>query len=174
MQRALLCLISGIPLSGKSSFIGQLMKRVNDYVFISTDEIRFDRQKNYRLMPENEPLVWKEAYAKIDQALKEKKVIFFDDTLLKIESRGVMLTRYHHIPVILFAFEKPSWDTLAQRNQRRNWKKVDEETLKNYFYSYQFPTDNEKKYYYRVFEVKDGQDSDIINDVSELLNELHG
>ena len=174
MQRAFLCLISGIPLSGKSTFIGQLMKRVVDYVFISTDEIRFNIQQHYRVLPENESRIWKEAYAQIDHALAQRKIVFFDDTLLKIESRGVILTRYHHIPVILFAFQKPPWDIVTQRNERRRWKKVEGDTLLHYFHTYQFPTENEKKYYYRVFEVEDGQDSDIMTTVSELLNELHG
>ena len=174
MQRALLCLISGIPLSGKSTFIGQLMKRIVDYVFISTDEIRFNIQQHYRVLPENEPRIWKEAYAQIDRAIAQRKVIFFDDTLLKIESRGVILTRYRHLPVILFAFHKLPWDILTQRNERRRWKRVDNDTLIDLYATYQFPTENEKKYYYRVFEVQDGQDSDIMTAVSELLNELHG
>jgi len=68
MRQGILCIFSGPPLSGKSTFIGGLRKNIKTLVIISTDEIRFELAKDYQFRPEMEPLVGELAYQRARSA----------------------------------------------------------------------------------------------------------
>lgn len=174
MKQGILCIFSGPPLSGKSTFIGGLKKNIADLVMISTDEIRFEMNKDYVFRPEIEKQVWELAYQRARKAIKEGHVVTFDATLINPEYRGRLLLQFPNTAIIYFAFIKPDFSTIEQRNEKRKWKQIEAQVLKNMYDQYQFPTDSEKTYYYKVFEVTNESFTDTIETGSEFIKKLHG
>lgn len=174
MKQGILCIFSGPPLSGKSTLIGGLKKQLSDLVIVSTDEIRFELSRDYQFRPEMESLVWELAYQRARSALKQGHLVAFDATLINPEYRGKLLLQFPQTAVIYFAFVKPAFALVEARNERRKWKQIDATALKNMYDHYQFPTDSEKTYYYRVFEVTNENFSATIDAGVTLLRNLHG
>ncbi|MGA0875979.1 MAG: AAA family ATPase [Bacilli bacterium] len=174
MKQGILCIFSGPPLSGKSTLIGGLKKQLSDLVIVSTDEIRFELSRDYQFRPEMESLVWELAYQRARSALKQGHLVAFDATLINPEYRGKLLLQFPQTAVIYFAFVKPAFSLVEARNERRKWKQIDATALKNMYDHYQFPTDSEKTYYYRVFEVTNENFSATIDAGVTLLRNLHG
>jgi predicted kinase len=174
MKQGILCIFSGPPLSGKSTFIGGLKKNLPDLVMISTDEIRFEINKDYAFRPEIEKQVWELAYQRARKAIKEGQVVTFDATLINPEYRGRLLLQFPNTAIIYFAFIKPDFSLVEQRNEKRKWKQIEANVLKNMYDQYQFPTESEKTYYYKVFEVTNEAFTDTINLGSEYIKQLHG
>ena len=174
MKQGILCIFSGPPLSGKSTLIGGLKKQLSDLVIVSTDEIRFELSRDYQFRPEMESLVWELAYQRARSALKQGHLVAFDATLINPEYRGKLLLQFPQTAVIYFAFVKPAFSLVEARNERRKWKQIDATALRNMYDHYQFPTDSEKTYYYRVFEVTNENFSATIDAGVTLLRNLHG
>ena len=174
MKQGILCIFSGPPLSGKSTLIGGLKKQLSDLVIISTDEIRFELSRDYQFRPEMESLVWELAYQRARSALKQGHIVAFDATLINPEYRGKLLLQFPQTAVIYFAFVKLDFALVESRNERRKWKQIDATALRNMYDHYQFPTDSEKTYYYRVFEVTNENFSATIEAGVTLLCNLHG
>lgn len=174
MKQGILCIFSGPPLSGKSTFIGGLKKNLTDLVMVSTDEIRFELNKDYIFRSDMEKQVWELAYQRARRALKEGRVVTFDATLINPEFRGKLLLQFPNTAIIYFAFVKPNFSIIEQRNERRKWKQIDAGVLKNMYDQYQFPTDSEKPYYYKVFEVTNETFTDTIELGTALIKNLHG
>lgn len=174
MKQGILCIFSGPPLSGKSTFIGGLKKNLTDLVMVSTDEIRFELKKDYIFRPDMEKQVWELAYQLARRALKEGRVVTFDATLINPEFRGKLLLQFPNTAIIYFTFVKPNFSIIEQRNERRKWKQIDAGVLKNMYDQYQFPTDSEKPYYYKVFEVTNETFTDTIELGTALIKNLHG
>ena len=174
MKQGILCIFSGPPLSGKSTLIGGLKKSLSDLVIISTDEIRFELSRDYHFRPEMESLVWELAYQRARFALKQGLIVAFDATLINPEYRGKLLLQFPQTAVIYFAFVKPDFALVEARNERRKWKQIETTALRNMYDHYQFPTDSEKTYYYRVFEVTNENFSATIDAGVTLLRNLHG
>ena len=173
MRQGILCITSGPPLSGKSTFVGGFLKAMKSIVFISTDEIRFEMNHTYDFMPETESKVWATAYDRTQTALNRGEIVFFDATFSQIMFRGSLLQRFKKYPVIYFAFEKPPFELIAERNEKRYWKKIDGNVLKKLYDDYQFPTETEKKYYYRVYDVNLENFERIIGEGVEFLLSLY-
>jgi predicted kinase len=174
MKQGILCIFSGPPLSGKSTFIGGLKKNLNDLVMVSTDEIRFELNKDYIFRPEMEKQVWETAYQRARKALKEGHMVTFDATLINPELRGRLLLQFPNTAIIYFAFVKPNYSIIEQRNEKRKWKQIDVGVLKNMYDQYQFPTESEKTYYFKVFEVTNETFTDTIELGTTLIRNLHG
>ena len=174
MKQGILCIFSGPPLSGKSTLIGGLKKNIPDLVMVSTDEIRFELNKDYVFRPDMEKQVWELAYQRARKALKEGYVVTFDATLINPEFRGKLLLQFPNTAIIYFAFVKPDYSIIEQRNEKRKWKQIDANALKNMYEQYRFPTESEKTYYYKVFEVTNETFTDTIEKGSALINNLHG
>jgi predicted kinase len=174
MKQGILCIFSGPPLSGKSTLIGGLKKNLTDLVMISTDEIRFEINKDYVFRPAMEKQVWELAYQRARKALKDGHVVTFDATLINPEFRGKLLLQFPNTAIIYFAFVKPEFSIIEQRNDKRKWKQIEASALKNMYDNYQFPTDSEKTYYYKVFEVTNENFTATIESGSALIKNLHG
>jgi hypothetical protein len=63
---------------------------------------------------------------------------------------------------------------VLERNEKRKWKQIEANELKNMYDQYQFPTESEKTYYYKVFEVTNEAFTHTINLGSEYIKQLHG
>jgi predicted kinase len=174
MKQGILCIFSGPPLSGKSTFIGGLKKNLTDLVMVSTDEIRFELNKDYMFRPEMEKQVWELAYQRARKAIKEGQVVTFDATLINPEYRGKLLLQFPNTAIIYFAFVKPDFSIVEQRNEKRKWKQIEATVLKNMYDQYQFPTESEKTYYYKVFDVTNDSFADTIELGTALIKNLHG
>ena len=174
MKQGILCIFSGPPLSGKSTLIGGLKKNLTDLVMISTDEIRFELNKDYVFRPEMEKQVWELAYQRARNALKEGNVVTFDATLINPEFRGKLLLQFPNTVIIYFAFIKPDFSMIEQRNEKRKWKQIEAGALKAMYDNYQFPTESEKTYYYKVFEVTSESFIDTIEIGTAFIKNLHG
>ena len=174
MKQGILCIFSGPPLSGKSTFIGGLKKNLPNLVMVSTDEIRFELNKDYVFRPELEKKVWELAYQRERSAITDGHVVTFDATLINPELRGRLLLQFPNTAIIYFAFIKPDFSIIEQRNEKRKWKQIDTIVLKNMYEQYQFPTESEKTYYYKVFEVTNESFTDTISLGSEFIKHLHG
>ena len=135
MRQGILCIFSGPPLSGKSTFIGGLKKQINSMVIISTDEIRFELSRDYQFRPEMESLVWELAYQRARAALSAGNVVAFDATLINPEYRGKLLLQFPKVPVLYFAFIKPDYYVIKERNEKRKWKQIDAGALKKMYNS---------------------------------------
>lgn len=174
MRQGILCIFSGPPLSGKSTFIGGLKKQINSMVIISTDEIRFELSRDYQFRPEMESLVWELAYQRARAALSAGNVVAFDATLINPEYRGKLLLQFPKVPVLYFAFIKPDYEVIKERNEKRKWKQIDAGALKKMYDDYKFPTTSEKTYYYRVFDVTNENFLDTIEIGAKFILNLYG
>jgi predicted kinase len=174
MKQGILCIFSGPPLSGKSTFIGGLKKKLSDLVLVSTDEIRFELNKDYTFRPDMEKQVWELAYQRARKAVKEGYVVAFDATLIHPEFRGKLLLQFPNTAIIYFAFVKPPFSVIEKRNEKRKWKQIEASVLKNMYEDYQFPTQSEKTYYYKVFEVTNETFTDTIETGTDFIKNLHG
>jgi predicted kinase len=174
MRQGILCIFSGPPLSGKSTFIGGLKKNINTLVIISTDEIRFELAKDYQFRPEMESLVWELAYQRARSALNNGQVVAFDATLINPEYRGKLLLQFPKIPILYFAFVKPDYQVIKERNEKRKWKQIETNALKKMYEDYKFPTESEKTYYYRVFDVTNENFLDTIEVGARFILNLYG
>lgn len=174
MKKGILVIISGPALTGKSTFLGGLMKGIAPLVVISTDEIRQELYASYEFKPEREKEIWQIAYQRVDESLKKGAIVCLDATLRTPENRGAILNRFRGWPILYFAFEKPPLELLLERNQKRTWKQFPEEVIKKMHNDYQYPTESEKTYYYRVYEVTQENFNAIIEKGVHELLELNG
>jgi predicted kinase len=174
MKQGILCIFSGPPLSGKSTFIGGLRKTLKQLVIISPDEIRFELTKQYQFRPELEHQVWQTAYQRIDDHLKHGDIVCLDATLINSDYRGVVVQRFPHYPIIYFAFAKPDLQLILERNARRKWKQIEPAVLQKMYNDYQTPTPSEKTYYFKVFDVDYDQFSSTISLGAKFIEDLYG
>ena len=173
MRQGILVITSGPALTGKSTFLGGLKKLVKDFMIVSTDQIRFDTFGSYDFNPANETFIWSTAYAQTDTYLKQGFVVCLDATFRTPEYRGMLLNRFKHVPVVYFAFEKPDLAILIERNRKRTWKQFPESAIEMMHNDYRYPTESEKLYYYKVFDVNASNFYDMITLGGTYLHELH-
>jgi predicted kinase len=174
MKQGILCIFSGPPLSGKSTLIGGLKKGLRDAVIVSTDEIRFELSKDYVFRPELEKKVWELAYGRAQALLDAGTIVCFDATLINSDYRGQMINRFRGFPILYFAFVKPEFSVVQLRNEKRKWKQIEPEALKRMYDAYQFPTETEKSYYYKVFDVTADNFTATIESGITFIQNLHG
>jgi predicted kinase len=173
MQQGILVISSGPALTGKSTFINGLRKITPSFVIISTDQIRYDLYGTYDFNPTNEPAVWSTAYAEAEKFLKVGMIVCLDATFRTPEYRGMVVNRFKKYPIIYFAFEKPELSLLLERNKKRTWKQFPEVAVEMMYHDYRYPTDSEKTYYYKVFEVSKENFYMMIEKGGIYLHELH-
>jgi predicted kinase len=118
--------------------------------------------------------VWELAYQRARKAIREGHVVAFDATLINPELRGKLLLQFPNTAIIYFAFVKPDFSVIEQRNEKRKWKQIDSEALKQMYDAYQFPTETEKTYYYKVFEVTADNFTATIASGITFIQNLHG
>jgi predicted kinase len=141
-----LVLISGSPLSGKSTLIRKLIRELKNYVVASTDETRKELLGNYEDHSREEE-VWKLVLKKLNDGLKQGKITILDATLRQKDLRMNFLKEYSDCDIYYIAFEKLPLDLILERNKKRTWKQIPEDILKRLWNEYEFPTDEELKLY---------------------------
>jgi predicted kinase len=169
----MLIIISGPALSGKSTFLEALSKELNTLVIVSTDDIRMELYQSYEYKPECEKEVWSLAYTRLDEHLYNGQLVALDATLRTIESRAIIINRFQNFPIVYFAFEKPNLTLLLERNHQREWKQFPEEAIKKMHEDHQFPTQVEKAYYSKVFDVTRMDFSPTIKTSSEWIKNYY-
>lgn len=174
MKQGILIILSGPALTGKSTFLGLINKEIKVLKIVSTDDIRMELYQSYDFKPEREKEIWDLTYQRIEQQLNEGALVALDATLRTIENRGAIVNRFKHFPIVYFAFEKPALEVLLERNRNRKWKQFPEEAIHKMYHDYQFPTDIEKTYYYKVFDVPFNQYSVKIRVITDWLKVNYG
>jgi predicted kinase len=174
MKQGILVIISGPALSGKSTFLGGLKKAIKGFVIVSTDEIRMELYQSYSFDPQKEPAVWELTYQRIESHVNSGDIVCLDATLRTPMYRGQVIKRFAKFPIVYFAFEKPTLEVLLERNKKRYWKQFDEAAIKFMHEEYQFPTESEQTYYYKVFTITQDNATQIVSVGSEFLKALHG
>ena len=144
-----LVIVSGIPGSGKSSWIrGQISKKGG--IHISRDQVRYSL-----LAPNDEYFkkdkdVFRKFINKIQDALdtNDLTTIYVDATHLTKKSRAKVLNalRLDKDTVIeIIQFDVPLKVCIARNNLRTGRKRVPEETIADMFLSLEEPTEDEAK-----------------------------
>ena len=174
MRQGILVILSGPALTGKSTFLGGLLKGLDNMTLISTDEIRFELYQSYEFKPEREKEIWQLAYHRIETCLAKGSIVALDATLRTPEYRGAVINRFRKWPIVYFAFEKPPLETLLERNQKRTWKQFPEAIVKKMHDDYEYPTPSEKTYYFRVYDVTQSTFNYIIQLGIHDLKALNG
>jgi predicted kinase len=170
----MLIILSGPALTGKSTFLGLINKEIKILNIISTDDIRMELYRSYDFKPEREKEIWDLTYHRIEDLLNRGSLVALDATLRSIENRGAIVNRFKHIPIVYIAFEKPELQVLLERNRTRKWKQFPEEAILKMFHDYQFPTEIEKTYYLKVFDVPFAEYSDKIRIITDWLIKNYG
>ncbi len=167
MKQGILIIMSGPALTGKSTFLGMIHKEIRSLQVVSTDDIRIELYRSFDFKPEREKEVWDLTYQRIEKLLQSGMLVALDATLRTIENRGAVVNRFKHFPIVYFAFERPPLEVLMERNQKRTWKQFPKEAILKMFHDYQFPTETEKTYYLKVFDVPFNDYSDKIKEIGE-------
>jgi predicted kinase len=139
-MKGLLVLLSGPPLSGKSTLITKLKEQLPDIVVVSTDDIRMELFGNYDFVEQREPIAWRLAHERVQQSLEKGGVTFLDATLRTPFYRQEFRSHHEDFPCALIAFEKLPLSLLQKRNRERTWKSFDADIIKRLHEEYVFPS----------------------------------
>lgn len=144
----LLILVSGPPLTGKSTLIDSLQEAFNhQLVIVSTDDIRQELYGSYEFYASREPEIWNIAFERISNALLKRQVAVLDATLRIPSLRVSIRQRFNEFPVFYIAFKKVPLQTLLERNEKRVNKQFTPETIKRLFEEYTLPKKDELNHY---------------------------
>jgi len=159
-MKAALILMSGSPLSGKSTLSKKIKKHFGQECFvISTDSIRKKLTGDYS-DHSREFDVWAAIVKKAIKDLNNKKIVVIDATLRQKDIRLKHIDYYKNYDIYYIAFEQLSFETILERNQERVWKQLDESTLKNMWQGYEFPDEEELKLYKKSIVINN-ENSDL-------------
>lgn len=170
MPKALLILLSGPPLSGKSTFLENLKKQLPSIQIISTDDIRLELYGSYDFFEPREPKVWELAHARIAFALERNQISIIDATLRTSAYREAFRSFHEKYPCALIAFEKLSLALLQTRNRQRSWKSFDPKVIERLHAEYLFPVPKEQATYAWFTQVNDQNMLEKIDEVKQHLN----
>jgi predicted kinase len=166
-KKASLILMSGSPLSGKSTVTKQIRKFFGgDCVVVSTDEIRRELTGDY-INHTREFDVWAIIVKRTLKALKRGKVVVLDATLRQKDLRMRHLKYYKNYPIYYIAFEKIPFEVILERNEERTWKQIDKTILKKLWEEYEIPTEEEMTLYKKSTMINNDNSE---KKISELLD----
>ncbi len=142
-KEAILVLVSGSPLSGKSTLIKKISDNFpEESIVISTDETRKRLTGAYSDYSKEKEM-WDDVLSSIDDGLKSGKVVFLDSTLRQKWIRDNFFDKYKKYKIYFIAFEKTSMKKLMQRNITRASKALTVERMLKLWKEYENPTDEE-------------------------------
>lgn len=153
-----LVILSGPPLSGKSTFAGLMqIEYIFDKVFVvSSDEVRKLETGRYDDFSK-EDTVWKMVEMMLDpinikRSMKcQPTIVVLDTTALTSQRRLYYFKKfkdyYKEVEVVYF---KTSLRTLLKRNKKRTEKMIPEEDLKEMYYKYEPISKYEKEKYDKI------------------------
>jgi predicted kinase len=171
-KKPILVLMSGSPLSGKSTLAKKISDLINDEVVIaSTDETRKRLTGSYSDY-NKEKEMWDDILLTIDKNLKLGKIVILDSTLRQKWIRDDFFERYNRYKIYFIAFEKSSLKKLMSRNVKRVKKSLTVEKILTLWKSYENPTDGELSKFSNWIRIKvDYTDNDIDAIATEIKNE---
>lgn len=163
MKKLFLC--SGIPGSGKSTWVKEQVKK-NGGVHVSRDAIRFATLKENEEYFAKENIVYETFVRTIQNALDNvngPKDIYADATHLNEKSRRYLLDKLNlsNVEEIILLHFNISIETALERNAKRTGRAlVPEETIRNMNNSLSLPTKN-SKYHYTIWKIN--EDGEVVN-----------
>jgi predicted kinase len=178
MKKGMLILISGSPLSGKST----VCKKIKDYfkkdsVLLSTDEFRRHMTGSYGDYSREQD-VWAEIVRITLKNLKRKKIVILDATLRQKDLRMKHIDYYKKYELYYIAFEQIPFGVLLERNNERTEKKLNEKRLKEMYDGYQLPQEDELKLYHKSIVINNENSeikiNELINYIQERRSENNG
>jgi predicted kinase len=171
-KKEILVLVSGSPLSGKSTLIEKICSNFpDDSVIISTDETRKKLTGKYSDYSKEKEM-WDTVLSSIDKELKLGKVVFLDSTLRQKWIRDNFFDRYKKHKIYFIAFEKTSMKRLMQRNISRASKSLTVEKMLKLWKEYENPTDEELSKFSSWTRIKiQYTEKDIEEIVKNITNE---
>jgi predicted kinase len=146
-MKACIVLMSGSPLSGKSTIAKQIKSHFRGDCYVaSTDEIRKEITGSYE-DHSREKDVWATVIKRMLKHLERGKVVVLDATLRQKQLRLDHIEFYKKWPIYYIAFERLPIETILERNLQRNWKQIREDRLREMWAEYEVPDGEELKLY---------------------------
>lgn len=160
MEKRNLILLTGVPGSGKSTWVNSMFHLFKKPIIISRDEIRFSMVAENEEYFSKEKEVFKAFYKSIQEALDSPDFnnVFVDATHLSEASRNKVLDKLNldnvtNLCVINFA---PYLSTCLERNRQREGRAcVPEDVITDMWMHYSPARHNEKYKYAHIWEVND-------------------
>ena len=153
MKLKRLCLLSGAPGSGKSTWAREYVKNNPEVAYISRDEIRMEMLNEGDRYFDKEKAVFREFVARAKAALLNgAKCVILDATHINFISVRKILVALNWVEDYSMICFNISLSTLLERNsQREGFAKVPEEAVKNMF----FKQDNPLEYCNDVYFINE-------------------
>ena len=153
-------LMTGVPGSGKSTFIREQLKELNAVyekaIHISRDEIRFSLLEENDDYFAKEDLVIKTFIKRISESILKYDVVFIDATHLTESARNKILKEVENIDlcfVVAINFIVPLEICLERNAKRTGRERVPDEVVKKMFKNYKPAKYSEKFYYDGIINV---------------------
>ncbi len=168
-MKACIVLMSGSPLSGKSTVVKQIKSYFGGDCYVaSTDEIRKEITGTYEDHT-RETDVWATIIKRMLKHLEKGKVVVLDATLRQKQLRMDHLEYYKRWPIYYVAFERIPIETILERNQERVWKQIREERLRELWAEYEVPDDEELKLYAGAAKINNENAAEKVRSLMEQI-----
>lgn len=154
MKSKTLWLTSGVPASGKTTFIKE---NLPDTPHISRDEIRFKMLGDNEDYFSHENEVFNEFVKEIQEALDNENACVADATHLDERSRNKLLDKLNleEVEIIILSFKVPL-GTLLERNENRTGRAyVPKSVIRRMYHQLKPATYNEKYKYKDIVTIKE-------------------
>lgn len=154
MKSKTLWLTSGVPASGKTTWVKQNLPNIP---YVSRDEVRFSIIKDDEDYFAHEDEVFEVFIKKIQNFLDTSNKCVADATHLSEKSRNKLLNKLslEDTDIIILNFEVPI-ETLIKRNSQRSGRAyVPKSVIRRMFYQFQPATQNEKYKYKDIITIKE-------------------
>jgi predicted kinase len=171
-KKSMLLLVSGSPLSGKSTLIKKISEHFpEDSVIVSSDETRKKLTGKYSDYSREEEM-WKEILKTINKEIKLGKLVMLDSTLRQKWIRDNFFDLYKKYKIYFIAFEKSSIKKLMSRNVKRVKKALTVERMLQLWKEYENPTDEELSKFSKSIRLNvEYTEKDVLTIVDEIKNE---
>lgn len=168
-MKACIVLMSGSPLSGKSTLIKQMKSHFRGDCYVaSTDEIRKEITGTYEDHT-REKDVWATIIKRMLKHLEKGKVVVLDATLRQKQLRMDHLEYYKRWPIFYMAFDRIPLEVILERNLERTWKQIREEKLRELWAEYEVPDDEELKLYAGAVRVNNDNSQGKLKEMIALI-----
>jgi len=145
MELIMLC---GIPTSGKSTYVNELLLDYPDATVLSTDNyierVARESDKTYNDVFESSiKKAGDHLYRQLYRARGEGKVVIWDQTNLTSKVRKEKLKHFPLSCIKRCVYFEISIDEALERNNRRDGKFIPKDILKRMYHQFQIPTEDE-------------------------------
>ena len=162
MKQKNLVILSGIPGSGKSTWLRNHLGEGDAYV--SRDEVRFSIIGDDEDYFSHETEVYDKFITEIEEKLNSGKRVFADATHINWASRRKLLERIHdkeNIDIDVYVFETPLEICLERNEQREGRARVPKSVIKRMFFQANEPF-NDPFHYRNIKRIwQDGREEEL-------------